>query len=101
MIDIWLEDVAGLPEHLDWRVIASPGHSPESLCLYNPFSYELLCGDTIITVEDRSTRVRSGVNRGHLEQTLQTLRSLKVYYLYPAHGRPILSSHAIASIQIE
>jgi glyoxylase-like metal-dependent hydrolase (beta-lactamase superfamily II) len=94
MVDIWLEDVAGLPDHLDWRVIASPGHSPESLCLYNPFSYELLCGDTIITVEDHSTRVHSGVNRGRLEQTLQTLRSLKVYYLYPGHGRPILSSHA-------
>ncbi|HEX6477471.1 MAG TPA: MBL fold metallo-hydrolase [Ktedonobacteraceae bacterium] len=98
MVDIWLEDVAGLPNHLDWRVIASSGHTPESLCLYNPFSYELLCGDTIITVEDRSTRICSGVNRGHLEQTLQTLRSLKVYYLYPGHGRPILSSHAIASI---
>jgi glyoxylase-like metal-dependent hydrolase (beta-lactamase superfamily II) len=95
MVDIWLEDVAGLPNHLDWRVIASPGHSPESLCLYNPFSYELLCGDTIITVEDHSTRVHSGVNRGRLEQTLQTLRSLKVYYLYPGHGRPILSSHTI------
>ena len=101
MVDIWLEDVAGLPGHLNWRVIASPGHSPESLCLYNPFSYELLCGDTIITADDRSTLVRSGVNRGRLEQTLQTLRSLKVYYLYPGHGRPILSSHAIASIQIE
>jgi hydroxyacylglutathione hydrolase len=95
MVDIWLEDVAGLPNHLDWRVIASPGHSPESLCLYNPFSYELLCGDTIITVENRSTLVCPGVNRGHLEQTLQTLRSLKVYYLYPGHGRPILSSHTI------
>lgn len=101
MVDLWLEDVAGLPNHLDWRVISSPGHTPESLCLYNPFSYELLCGDTIITVEGGSTLVRVGINRGQLEQTLQTLRSLKVYYLYPGHGRPILSRHAITSIQIE
>ncbi len=101
MVDLWLEDVAGLPNHLDWRVIASPGHTPESLCLYNPFSYELLCGDTIITVEGSSTLVRVGINRGQLEQTLQTLRSLKVYYLYPGHGRPILSRHAITSLQIE
>ncbi|GAC1565776.1 MAG: hypothetical protein NVS3B14_04640 [Ktedonobacteraceae bacterium] len=49
LVDTWLEDVAGLPNHPDWRVIASPGHTPESLCLYNPFSYELLCGDTLIT----------------------------------------------------
>lgn len=101
MVDLWLEDVAGLPNHLDWHVIASPGHTPESLCLYNPFSYELLCGDTIVTVEGGSTLVRVGTNRGQLEQTLQTLRSLKVYYLYPGHGRPILSRHAITSLQIE
>ena len=42
LVDLWLEDVVGLPNHPDWRVIASPGHTPESLCLYNPFSYELL-----------------------------------------------------------
>jgi len=101
MVDLWLEDVAGLPNHLDWRVIASPGHTPESLCLYNPFSYELLCGDTIITVEGGSTVVHVGTNRGQLDQTLQTLRSLKVYYLYPGHGRPILSKHAITSIRVE
>lgn len=101
MVDIWLEDVAGLPNHLNWRVIASPGHTPESLCLYNPFSYELMCGDTVITLEGGSTLVCAGTNRRQLEQTLQTLRSLKVYYLYPGHGRPILSRHAIAAVQVE
>lgn len=101
MVDIWLEDVAGLPGHLDWRVIASPGHTAESLCLYNPFSYELLCGDTVVTLEGGSTLVRVGSNRRQLEETLQTLRSLKVYYLYPGHGRPVLSKHAITNIQVE
>jgi hydroxyacylglutathione hydrolase len=69
MVDIWLEDVAGLPHHQNWRVIVSPGHTPESLCL--------------------------------LETTLQTLRNLKVFYLYPGHGRPILSGQAMANIQVE
>lgn len=101
MIDLWLEDVAGLPNHLDWRVIASPGHTPESLCLYNPFSYELLCGDTIITLDGRTTLAREGANRRQLEMTLQTLRSLKIHYLYPGHGRQILSTHPIGSVQIE
>ena len=99
LVDLWLEDVNGLPNHLDWRVIASPGHTPESLCLYNPFSYELLCGDTLITLDGGTTLVRGGTNRRQLQQTMQTLESLKVYYLYPGHGRPILSMRALAHVE--
>lgn len=101
LVDIWLEDVAGLPNHLNWRVIASPGHTPESLCLYNPFSYELVCGDTVVTLEGGSALVHGSTNRRLLEATLQTLRSLSVYYLYPGHGRPILSRQAMKNIQVE
>ncbi len=99
LVDIWLEDVSGLPNHLDWRVLASPGHTPESLCLYNPFSYELLCGDTLITLDGGTALVRGGANRRQLQQTIQTLESLKVYYLYPGHGRPILSMRALAHVE--
>lgn len=111
LVDIWLEDVAGLPNHLDWRVIASPGLTPESLCLYNPFSYELLSGDTIIATERSgagfnpqeraSMLLRAGRNRWQQEQTLQVLRDLKVHYLYPGHGRQILARQAIRSIRVE
>jgi hydroxyacylglutathione hydrolase len=99
LVDTWLEDVAGLPNHPDWRVIASPGHTPDSLCLYNPFSYELLCGDTLITMDGGTVLVRGGANRRQLQQTMQTLESLKVYYLYPGHGRPILSMRALAHVE--
>ena len=99
LVDIWLEDVTGLPNHLDWRVIASPGHTPESLCLYNPFSYELLSGDTLITLDGGTAQVRGGTNRRQLQQTMQTLESLTVYYLYPGHGRPILAMRALAHVE--
>jgi hypothetical protein len=36
-----------------------------------------------------------------LETTLQTLRSLNVFYLYPGHGKPILSRHAIKNLRME
>lgn len=101
MVDIWLNDVGYLPNHPDWRVIASPGHTPESLCLYNPFSYELLCGDTVVTTENGSLLVRSGTDRRQLEETLQTLRTLPVHYLYPGHGRPVLAYRALAHTRVE
>ena len=101
MVDFWLEDVSGLPAHPDWRVISSPGRTPESLCLYNPFSYELLCGETVVTVEGGAALVRGSINRGQIETTLNTLQALKVYYLYPGHGRPILSPNALMSARLE
>lgn len=100
-IDLWLDDVAGLPFHPDWRVIASPGHTPESLCLYNPFTQELLCGDTVITVEGGAPLLRAGTNRSHLEETLRLLRGLQVHYLYPGHGRPILGLRPLYNVDVE
>ncbi|HLI06919.1 MAG TPA: MBL fold metallo-hydrolase [Ktedonobacteraceae bacterium] len=101
LVDSWLNDVEGLPGHPDWRVIASPGHTPESLCLYNPFTCELLSGDTIITSEGNSPLARGDSNRSRLQDTLHTLRALRIHYLYPGHGKPILSKHPLANMQVE
>ncbi|WP_149402770.1 MBL fold metallo-hydrolase [Dictyobacter arantiisoli] len=101
LVDLWLDDVVGLPDHPYWRVIASPGHTPESLCLYNPFSLELLCGDTVITIQGGAPLLRGSTNRRQLEETLRLLRSLQVHYLYPGHGRPILSLHPLNNVDVE
>ncbi len=101
MVDLWLEDAAGLPYHSDWRVIVSPGHTPESLCLYNPFTYELLCGDTVITIEGGAPLLRGAADHRLLEETLHTLRSLEVFYLYPGHGRAILAKRPLSNVSVE
>lgn len=101
LVDLWLDDVVGLPGHPDWRVIASPGHTPESLCLYNPFSQELLCGDTVITIQGGAPLLRGSTNRRQLDETLQVLRSLQIHYLYPGHGRPILALHPLQNVDVE
>lgn len=106
MVDVWLEDVAALPQHPDWRVIASRGvidhvlgwDAPASLCLYNPFTYELLCGDTLVTVEGGTPLLNGVTNRRQVEETLSILRGLKVHYLYPAHGRALLRQHPLAKL---
>ncbi|GAC1427166.1 MAG: hypothetical protein NVS4B1_13300 [Ktedonobacteraceae bacterium] len=101
LVEIWLQDVGGLPHHSDWRVIASAGHTPDSICLYNPFTNELLSGDTIITIENGTPLLRRGVNRNQLNETLRVLRSLPVHYLYPGHGRQIVGETPLAHVQIE
>jgi hydroxyacylglutathione hydrolase len=100
-VSMWLHDVEGLPGHADWRIIACPGHTPTSLCLYNPFTRELLCGNTVITIRGGAPLVRGSINRLQLEETIRTLRSLPVSYLYPGHGRAILSHHPLSNIDVE
>jgi glyoxylase-like metal-dependent hydrolase (beta-lactamase superfamily II) len=95
-----LSDVEGLPDHPDWRVIACPGHAPESLCLYNPFTRELLSGDTVITIRGGIPSVRGSVNPTQLEETIRTLRSLPVSYLYPGCGRAILSHRPLSRLDV-
>lgn len=101
LVDIWLNDVEGLPGHMDWRVIVSPGHTPESLCLYHPFSEELLCGDTLVALEGGTLLWRSGTSRHQREETLHILRSLNIRYLYPGHGRPVLSPQPLSNVEFE
>ncbi|HEY4388061.1 MAG TPA: hypothetical protein VGN34_26740, partial [Ktedonobacteraceae bacterium] len=74
---------------------------PDSLCLYNPSTWELLCGDTVITIEGGAPLLRAGSDRRQLETTLRTLRNLQVFYLYPGHGRPILSRRPLSNVDVE
>lgn len=100
LIDLWLNDGDALPHHPDWCMIASPAPTPESLCLYNPFTWELLCGDTMV-IQSGAPLLRSGTNRYQLEETWRRLRNLQVHYLYPTHGRCMLGLHALNNISLE
>ncbi len=100
-VDTWLEDMTMLPGAAQWHVIASPGHSPDSLCLYNPFTGELLCGETILAIERHIPVLRDTSDRQQLENFLQCLRSLRVHYMYAGHGRPLLAERPLTHISIE
>ncbi len=101
LVNIWLHDVGGLPFHEHWRVIASPDYAPSCFCLYNPFTHELLSGDTVITIEGHIPLLRRGRDRRQHHETLRVLRSLPVYYLYPAHGQQVIGMAPLAHVRIE
>jgi hydroxyacylglutathione hydrolase len=100
-VSIWLHDVEGLPQHEDWRVIASGSLARGHLCLYNPFSWELIGGASISTTEWGTPILHSAGNRQLLQDTLRLLRSLNIYYLYPGQGKPLLAHNAATHIQPE
>lgn len=95
----WLEDGIHVSSH--WQVVANTGHSPDTLCLYNPATAEFISGDTVITVERRTPVLRGGSDRRQLETMLRFLRTLHVHYVYPGYGRPVLALQPLSNITIE
>jgi glyoxylase-like metal-dependent hydrolase (beta-lactamase superfamily II) len=98
-ISVWLEDVGGLPGHPGWRVLAIPACGPACLCLYNPFTLELLCG--AFTLLEGGTPLIPGSGSRQVEETIRVLSSLQARYLYPGNGRPLLAQDAARRLQRE
>ena len=97
-IDYWLLDDDGLPGHPYWKVLATPGHTPESLCLYNALSGELLCGETLTTAQRSAAQAHPMRDPHALQLALARLRRLPVRFLFPGHGRPLLAASALAHL---
>ncbi len=95
----WLEDSTYISSC--WRVIACSGHSPDSLCLYNPATAEFISGDTVIAIQRRTPVLRAASDRHQLETMLRFLRTLHVHYVYPGYGRPVLALHPLSNLGVE
>ena len=73
-------DAGGIP----LNVLHTPGHSPESICLYWKESKVLITGDVIFMVSIGRTDLPGG-DINLLEQSIDRISQLDVDYLLPGH----------------
>ncbi|MCB0970892.1 MAG: MBL fold metallo-hydrolase, partial [Acidimicrobiales bacterium] len=83
----WLRDGEALPGLPGWQVLAAPGHSDDSTCLYHPATRTLLSGDAVLSVEGRAWFTPELVDGRAAVATEHRLRGLDVEHLLPGHGR--------------
>ncbi|HWR41354.1 MAG TPA: MBL fold metallo-hydrolase [Patescibacteria group bacterium] len=76
----------------DFRVIHSPGHSNDSVCLYCEQERVLFSGDTPLVI-----RTAGGAYTLSFVQVLELLAGLKIDTVYPGHGTP-MTAHIRAMI---
>jgi hydroxyacylglutathione hydrolase len=99
VVDRALED----GEHLELlgglQVIHTPGHTPGSICLYQPERKLLFCGDTMFNVHPITGKqgLRPAIRMASCDMkqvysSLRRLTELEIEMLCPGHGEPILSS---------
>ena len=78
----------------DWEVIATPGHTEDSISLYNNSTKELICGDLIIGNQDGTGHLNTFVqDEITTHETFVTLKyTISPLSIYPGHGKVIRDS---------
>jgi glyoxylase-like metal-dependent hydrolase (beta-lactamase superfamily II) len=71
-------------EH-SFEVIATPGHSPGSICLYWPAKKALFTGDLVFNESIGRTDLPGG-NSGLMKQSLEKISGMDIDYLLCGHG---------------
>jgi len=70
----------------DFRVLHTPGHSEDSICLFCPETGALFSGDTLYRISDAG-----GSYPRCYVHSLERIRDLQAKVIYPGHGDPIHS----------
>jgi glyoxylase-like metal-dependent hydrolase (beta-lactamase superfamily II) len=70
--------------HMDFELVPSPGHSPESICFYCRSEKILIPGDVIFAQNTGRVDLPGG-NAEELKQSIEELSQLEIEYLLPGH----------------
>ena len=74
----------GKTNELKLKVFHTPGHSPDSLCLYWPEEKALITGDLIFALSVGRTDIGGG-SFPQLTQSIERMAELDIEYLLPGH----------------
>jgi hydroxyacylglutathione hydrolase len=85
-----LAESSEIPCLSGWRLIETPGHTPDSVCFYDPEEKILLSGDTILNMEGTGELNRFCCSIHDIERSFKKISSLPVKTIYPGHGTPIM-----------
>jgi len=76
-----------------WQVIHTPGHSPGSICLYNPSKKVLITGDVVFYQGVGRTDFMGDPQA--LAHSIRRLMGLDVEYLLPGHGQILVGKESV------
>jgi len=86
-VDFVLEETLSLGNS-ELRILHTPGHSPESICLYASAKKILICGDLVFEKSVGRTDLPLG-NTEELKNSINTVSALDTELLLPGHGAVI------------
>ncbi|HET57458.1 MAG TPA: MBL fold metallo-hydrolase [Deltaproteobacteria bacterium] len=84
-----LDETTVLEGFPHWRVVETPGHTPDSICLYNEAEGILISGDTILNMRGRGELNSFCCSPDDIRRSYEKLLGLRIESVYPGHGTPI------------
>lgn len=78
----------------EFKLIHSPGHSPDSICFYSKQQGILICGDVIFNQNTGRVDLPGG-SAEELKQSIEELSQLEIEYLLPGHMDIITSAQKV------
>jgi len=94
--DSYLENNKLSTGHMDFELIHSPGHSPESICFYCRSERILIPGDVIFAQNTGRVDLPGG-NAEELKQSIEELSQLEIEYLLPGHMDIVTGAEEVKS----
>jgi len=82
--DSYLDDNRLNTGDMEFELIPSPGHSPDSICFYCKQEGILICGDVIFNKNTGRVDLPGG-SADELKQSIDKLSHLEIEYLLPGH----------------
>ena len=79
---------------MEFELIPSPGHSPDSICFYCQSEKILICGDVIFNQNTGRVDLPGG-SADQLKQSIERLSQLEIEYLLPGHMDIITGSERV------
>lgn len=84
-----LADAESLPGAPEWRILATAGHTDDSIAFWNPLSRSLIAGDAVLSARGRAWHTPETVDGAAAARTRERLEKLPVAHLLPGHGRVV------------
>jgi glyoxylase-like metal-dependent hydrolase (beta-lactamase superfamily II) len=92
-----LIDGGPLPGAPAWKVLATPGHTDDSVAFYAESTRTLLSGDSVLCARGMAWCTPETVDDDLARATNARLRALEVDHLLPGHGRPVSAPDLLAT----
>jgi hydroxyacylglutathione hydrolase len=92
--DGYLDDTNLDAGDVEFELIPSPGHSPDSICFYCQKDKFLICGDVIFNQNTGRVDLPGG-NADELKQSIERLSQLPIEYLLPGHMDILTSAEKV------
>ncbi|OBH31882.1 MBL fold metallo-hydrolase [Mycobacterium sp. E342] len=90
-----LADAEPLPGAPDWLILATAGHTDDSIAFWNPLSRSLIAGDAVLSARGRAWHTPETVDDNAAARTRERLEKLPAAHLLPGHGRVV---HAATTV---